>query len=398
MPIAKPILFTIHGIYTDGPWQTGAASALDPFFEHHPVKYTEYRRMAIAKLAQAWLAALLLCILGLTLRYYRYFSKRWFLVLYLGICGVAVVVAHIRAAKGARKTMTELYLEMSAKSGNGPRPFVVAHSLGTYLLGRMLRHFENWSCHTIILTGCVLRRTFPWSGMTTQFHYVSNEVARMDLIPLAAAFLGLTVRDMGCAGTIGFTGTPQSVHNVFPSREYPNCKGKRCECTSHSTTPNCNANVHNIHHRYLRHSDYFAGKNHAWRSWLPTLWGYDPVLYRLFIEACQQCDTLERNDALWSEQDAAAMALRTTCWGWTYGTLEEFVQKELTSELDGLGLFVSPVKLSHLTDVIVLMLWRNVSEAARESSLLGRQKHEVLEHLNPRNALKRSIAATLEFT
>ena len=142
--------------------------------------------------------------------------------------------------------------------------------------------------------------------------------------------------------------------------------------------------------------NYFAGKNHAWRSWLPTLWGYDPVLYRLFIEACQLCDTRERENALALYQDAAALALRTTCWGWTNGTLEAFVQRVLTRELSGRRRVVSTTRFSELIDVAIAVLWRNVSEAARESDRLGAQRYEVLEHLNPMNALKRSIAATLD--
>jgi hypothetical protein len=46
MPRVKPTIFTIHGIYTEGAWQSGAAAVLDPFFQHHPLKYEEYRRGA----------------------------------------------------------------------------------------------------------------------------------------------------------------------------------------------------------------------------------------------------------------------------------------------------------------------------------------------------------------
>lgn len=294
----------------------------------------------------------------------------------------------------------ELYREMSDIVGNRPRPFVIAHSLGTYLVGRALRHFQDWSCHTIILTGCVLSRTFPWFELEGRFHYASNEVARMDLVPLAASLLGLTVKDMGCAGILGFKGSVQTVHNVLPTDPHPNCRGKRCSCKTHKTFPACRSTVHNVCHKFLRHSDYFEGKNHAWRSWLPTLWGYDPVLYRGFVEACQLCHTLETGDALSSEQDDAADALRTTCWGWTYGPLERFVKKELKEELRILRGSVSSSEFEMLTDIVISSLWYSVSSALAESDLPEQQRRrsEILEHLNPRTALKRCIEATLKHT
>ncbi len=395
---AKPTIFTIHGIYTEGPWQSGAAAVLDPFFRHHPLKYEEYRRWAILKLAADVIIAMACVCLGFVLVHLGFLHGPWPLGLYALAALAAVMIAHSFARRFRTAVMMKLYEQMTKIAGNGPPPSIIAHSLGTYLVGSALRHFQDWSCHAIILTGCVLRRRFPWATMKNQFHYVSNEVAHMDPVPIAATFLSVSVPDMGCAGMLGFKGDLGQVHNVLPNSPNPNCQGKQCMCDSHNTTPRCNATVHNIHHRFLRHSDYFRGKNHAWKAWLPALWGYDPVLYRSFIEACQRCHRLETQNGLFSDQNEAATILKKGCWGWTYGTLEQFVLRELGAELRATGRKTSPQRLNRLTDIIISNLWATVSEAAAESDRPEDRRGEVLEHLNPRNALKRCIAATLQFT
>jgi pimeloyl-ACP methyl ester carboxylesterase len=232
MTPSKPVLFTIHGIYTDGPWQSGAASVLEPFYQHFPLKYDEYRRWAIFRLAADLVFALLFTVLGLSLSHFGLLS-RWRLAVYLAITVFTVVMAHLYARRFRLDVMTKVYEEMTKIVASGPRPFVIAHSLGTYLLGKTLRQFQDWRCHTIILTGCVLTRRFPWSTMLLQFHYVWNEVSRRDFVPLAATLLSATVRDMGCAGTFGFKSTLEVVHNISPSTPNPNCWTRPCECTSH---------------------------------------------------------------------------------------------------------------------------------------------------------------------
>jgi len=396
MTPAKPIIFSIHGIYTDGPWQEGAAVVLEPFFQYRPLKYAEYRRWAILKLGADVFFAIASLAFGICLVHFG-LLRTWGLVLYALTALAGVFIVNFLARRFRTEVITKLYEVMTAISGNSFPPSIVAHSLGTYIVGRALRQFQEWSCDTIILTGCVLRRRFPWATMDSQFKRVSNEVARMDVVPFAATLLSLSVRDMGCAGVLGFASDMDRVHNIYPNTENPNCHGKRCLCSVHVNTPLCETKVHNIHHQLLRHSDYFKGKNHAWKSWLPTLWGYDPVLYRLFIEACQRCDLLEKQVALISQQNDALDYLKNQCWGWTYGNLEQFVERELRAELAFRVRSEPSNNIRALTNIIINALWGNVSKAAAESDILGNRRDRVLEHLNPRISLKRCIAATLDF-
>jgi hypothetical protein len=203
---------------------------------------------------------------------------------------------------------------------------------------------------------------------------------------------------MGCAGMFGFVGESNKVHNVHPNAANPNCHGKQCSCAVHVDLPKCQASVHNVHHQLFQHGDYFVGKNHAWKSWLPTLWGYDPVLYRQFIEACQRCHLLETQQSLLSDRNDAISYLKQQCWGWTNGTLEQFVERELKAELAYTQRILSSSRVIALTDIIISTLWSSVSNAAAESDVSENRSHQVLQHLNPRISLKRCIAATLECT
>ena len=45
-----------------------------------------------------------------------------------------------------------------------PEPFVIAHSLGTYLTGNVLRESPQFNFGRILFTGCVLERHYPWGG------------------------------------------------------------------------------------------------------------------------------------------------------------------------------------------------------------------------------------------
>jgi len=255
----KPSLFTIHGIYTDGEWQSGAATVLEPFFRHYPLKYSEYRHLAILKLAADVITIIVAVFVALVLQHLGVLNGKWLYLLYLLlVCIVAVSWVHGYASRYRNHVMMNLYDRITNVVGNGPRPFIIAHSLGIYLLGRALRYFEYWSCHTMILTGCVLRRTFPWSTLKHRFHYVSNEVARADMVPIGASLLSIFVPDMGCSGTFGFRGEPGNVHNVLGSESWGSAKGDVIEtCSILTTTPN--AVVADVHRRMpaiLKRDDY----------------------------------------------------------------------------------------------------------------------------------------------
>src|SRR5262249_41117906 len=87
---------------------------------------------------------------------------------------------------------------------------VIAHSNGTYMLGRSLKktpgmHFEN-----VTLAGSVLPMRFPWDDLVAneQVGRVRNDRANRDwpVALLCNALRGLQMRDVGTAGFAGFKG------------------------------------------------------------------------------------------------------------------------------------------------------------------------------------------------
>ena len=67
----KRLLFSLHGIYTDGPWQEGTAAVLSPFYRYTPIKYREFRHWAITKLALDLLICVALMVIAIILWHFR---------------------------------------------------------------------------------------------------------------------------------------------------------------------------------------------------------------------------------------------------------------------------------------------------------------------------------------
>jgi hypothetical protein len=85
---------------------------------------------------------------------------------------------------------------------------IVAHSNGTYILGRALTQVPALQLHRVYLAGTVLPREYPWIDRfkERQVGTVRVDRARTD-IPvgwLCAALRGLGMRDVGTAGVYGF--------------------------------------------------------------------------------------------------------------------------------------------------------------------------------------------------
>lgn len=385
----KPRLFSIHGIRTAGEWQKGAAAVLEPFYDYYSIKYTQFQEWAILKLGLDLLTLFLFIIAAALLVRYGLLRGLTSWAIIVVAATIAFLLAHFYAERLRDTVIEHTYTEMS-KNVNEPAPYVVAHSLGTYITCKVLQTFEEWGYHTIILMGCVVARKFPWLAMSGRFEWVSNEASTRDWVPYAACLLGWS--GMGCSGSRGFKGEIDRIHNVNPGQAYPNCGENRCLCNLHPRSEPCLARIHNVRHKRLKHSKYFVGLNHAWQFWLPTLWGYDPVLYREFREACQKCHRLETEDAPRDKQDTAAHKLRSTCWGWTQGTLEEFTKDQIGKEEPTLSRDLIPL----CTDLTIATLWHNFSLAAQESTKLEGRDQALMEQLEPRIALKRAIRATLD--
>ncbi|MFL6313971.1 MAG: hypothetical protein ACJ71W_17885 [Terriglobales bacterium] len=408
--VAKPLLFSIHGIRTTGPWQEGSSVVLSPFYRYIPIKYDEFREWAIPKLAMDLLVLLLGAAAAMFLWYLEVLPGINAWCIYVVGVLTSVLILNVVADRLRGRVIEKVYRRVADAALNDTPPNLIAHSLGTFLSSMALRKFQGLRYNTVILNGCVLERRFPWARMRLRYESVTNEVGWNDLVPYAATVLSCLVPGMGCAGSRGFKGHNNNVHNVTPEEEYPNCRSQKCPCEAHANIAGCDANIHNVHHEKLEHSDYFKGLTHAWHFWLPTLWGYDPMLYQKFKEACLVCYRNEIADVLPDVQDKAVEDLKGSCWGWTKGPLNNFVRQQILNRAEekrkqaqeeGKELPPQPqmFEVDLVTNLVICATWGNISLAAAESQKLEGRDEYLLEQLEPRKALKCAIdAAAVKFS
>lgn len=100
-----------------------------------------------------------------------------------------------------RKVATALRHEMKARGLK--RISVVAHSFGTYVIGRILRLTETSDIDfdIVVLCGSILPPNFPWEGARSRCTRVVNECGTNDIWPVLA---GKLLPIYGPSGTVGF--------------------------------------------------------------------------------------------------------------------------------------------------------------------------------------------------
>jgi hypothetical protein len=387
----KHTLFSIHGIYTDGDWQKGAERVVKDLFDHRPIHYPEYRRFAILKLA----GDLILLILGTGIlligSYEHWYRSATHAAVSVALLAVGFIITNVYLQQYMTRLVTRIHLEHFEPIPLGSNPSVVAHSLGSYLICSVFERFEGVRLRRIILDGCVVTRTYPWSKMVQRFERVFNEIGGTDPVPHLAALLGLTRRGMGSAGARGFRGAAVTRGMINPSGSGPVWEGEGRCCPQHAMGFPAATFVHNVRYDRIPHSGYHTGVTHARRFWLPRLLGYDPNLYMSFYESCQK--VADSGGRLESEKLRDLDALRKACWGWTNGPMENLVKREVFSI--GRGAWTND-EVEALAEFSILNTASLTTEAV---SKLNNREPTSPEHsifLDPRLALHKSIAASIQ--
>lgn len=97
------------------------------------------------------------------------------------------------------------------KSGFGGIPDVLAHSLGTWLLGHALQSDRELRVGRVVLTGCILRPDFDWAGLIDrgQVEAVLCHYGSKDFWARVAHFV---IPDSGPSGRRGFNDTNRVTH------------------------------------------------------------------------------------------------------------------------------------------------------------------------------------------
>jgi serine/threonine-protein kinase len=160
------VLFALHGIRTDGLWQ----QALMELAQAHEWRCRSYR----------W--------------HYGYFSLLKFLLPWQ------------RAARidWFRKTYEAEMRSRDVPLSEGQLPSIVAHSFGTYILGKTLIANKQIRFDKIILCGSILPCDFPWEVLLSrgQVNRIRNEYGTNDVWPRLVRWF---VRGAGPSGRDGFT-------------------------------------------------------------------------------------------------------------------------------------------------------------------------------------------------
>lgn len=103
-----------------------------------------------------------------------------------------------RLARSLRRATRE-----AARAGFGDRPDVIAHSLGTWLLGHALHEHSDLRVGRVILAGCTLRPDFDWQSLidAERVEAVLNHFGTKDHPTKICQFL---IPDSGPSGRLGF--------------------------------------------------------------------------------------------------------------------------------------------------------------------------------------------------
>ncbi len=377
------LLVSLHGVRTKGAWQEGLASVLAPFYDYRGPKYSEYQHRfwgALKIAVEPATTVFLLAIAAVLLALGFYTDMLRFLV--VGCVALGILSASWIYAKRVRDRAVDGVYQEIKNDALTRRPHVIAHSFGTFVIGSAIQKRESLRLDTLILNGCVLPRKFNWQRSAMQFESVYNEVGGADWVPMAASL----VPELGSSGRFGFRGVRPHVHTLeTPYETCRRCPHDPAPCVLKCDRENfCSAQVHNVKHRRLSHDGFEDGQQHALGFWLPALWGLHPLLFREFMDLALWCRDHEGEKT--EEFQNQERKLRQQCWGWTGGTLESFLRRNIA-----IGRGQRPEEVSEAdVDLAVRTMWQAFGRAVDQLPLETRDA-KLFQALEPRTAATRAV-------
>lgn len=318
-PWTRPALVTLHGINSDGAWQTLLRPVFCPHFRYLPLGYSQYRRLGGTKVLLEPLVLYAYAPLLVVLAVYGRLSV-WQVVL---MAFVGLLLAYFAGRLRRRLAFREVVRQFDDGIKIGERPHVIAHSFGTFLCGRLMQR-PTTHCSRVIFAGSVLACDFPASRLPGNeerpFEEMRNEVGKRDLVVRLAGLVRRLVPDLGDAGVRGFVQDSVHVHGV------PDADSGCEECRKAAARPRwC---IHNVRLDYFTHNDHFISPKHALMFWLPFLWEIQPKEFREWLELCGVAARTEAPGRLGKAALEAELRLRARTWDWAGGTLEQFVRSD----------------------------------------------------------------------
>ena len=155
-------VLTLHGIGVfggRGPWQKPIERVLAPHFRCITIKYSHYRWLGfLSAVVEPWLLISGIAVVLLLKRWYAiHFVGAWI----VGICVLSCFAARLRH----RMALSYFLAQSSHRLPLGLKPHVIAHSMGTKLVGTALKEYPQVRLGNVVLTGCVLPTNYPWRGV-----------------------------------------------------------------------------------------------------------------------------------------------------------------------------------------------------------------------------------------
>ena len=348
-------IVTVHGINTKGEWQDKVEGVFKPHFECVHIRYPHYRHLGASQL----IFELHVLAFGLAITALVYWFTRPRTTAAWVVFALFLVLARICASRRRENVVAYFSRQLQKRLEPGERAHLIAHSFGTYLIGRTLLKWKNTRFDSIILTGSVLSHRFGWEELKSRdFHSIKrvrNEQGLKDLVAAAAVLFYGTIPNMGYAGYLGFKGDEELIHdNRDPNERCPLCKPKEI------------ALVHNVR-LPIGHSDHFLTIGHALSFWLPYFWGIEPCEYQDWLDLCQEASEAEEQFGPVS-RDLIRYEnwISSTSWQWCDGlTLEKYVRAEALLRAANLNSRWSEAEIDDLEKAAIRLLWKEVRDARK---------------------------------
>lgn len=384
-------ILMVHGVWSNGAWHEDVAWVYKPHFRQCiSIKYPHYRWFGPLALIMEPYVVLVLAIVTVVL-------NKWPVTRYVqfGLYGFILIAAYL-ATYLRRSLAFNTVLRQAgsyAQRLDQEQTHLIAHSLGTYLIGRALLKRPEFYLGRVVLVGCVLPRKFAWSEVRTKCLAVRNELARKDFVVYLAWLMSWLIRGLGIGGFSGFKGPPDLVHDVNDiSQVCPSC-------------PTQIALIHNLLAKELGHTGTFVGTGYAEAFWLLFFWGIEPPEYAEFIDLCNAAAGLEREwSAVYRKKghvDARLVKieaqLHTRTWRWCGGTFGDYVAQEVQGRFPASG-----ASLQESVRLAIQGTWQLVRQGMEARLLRTDRKRQGLPDdpaaelatawLNPKEAVRRAVA------
>lgn len=256
----KKAVLLVHGVMSLGGWQRTARRALEPHFRCVRVRYPHYWLMGVEAVVEPLILAAAVAAL---VRSTRGHSTRWSLLVWIVGSLLGIWVAYRARAVRRSRAIRFIKRRIDPEIQFDRRPSVIAHSMGTLLLGDFLQRYREARFGRIVLVGSVMDSRYDWESVALasppSVEAVRNEVSQEDGVVSRVQLARRFIAGLGDSGISGFRPS-RAVHPRFDAVEKcPRCRHGRI------------ALVHNPVSPHGTHDHWEHGVSHACNVWLPFL-------------------------------------------------------------------------------------------------------------------------------